>query len=300
MEILKAAIAVEGQGSLEEITGKPGFYRLKPPPRWEGLARQTLTVGPRTDRMELVFDTALVEEEVGGRRVLRLKKHQILLRLGHPIMRQAMATLCRQLHDPTAHDPIYRWSLAALHRTGFDALLVFYYTITAINELREPLHDEVACRVFRIVGDTLEPVDHDFEQSVLGSEFHPVKSPSSRDDWVKAFRGRWLTHRRQLEAFLRSQESALKTRPASQGGCHEEAGDRGGEGELPLPAQGVAGPQPRPGTGEARQGDLQGRSRDGTLRPSARGRPGDPGRARGNWTSRWKCSGRTWSGPVNC
>src|SRR5208282_6669178 len=44
----------------------------------------------------------------------------------------------------------------------------------------------------------------------LGSEFHPVKSATSRDDWVKAFRGRWLTHRRQLEAFLRSQESALK------------------------------------------------------------------------------------------
>ncbi len=209
-DILRAAIAVEGQGALDEITGRPGFYRLKPPPRWEGLARQTLTVGPRTDRMELVFDTALVEKEVSGRRVLRLQKHQVLLRLGHPIMRQAMATLCRQLHDPTSHDPIFRWSIAALHRTGFDALLVFYYTITAINELREPLHDEVVCRVYRIVGHQLEAVDHDFEQSVLASEFHPVKSPSSRDDWVRAFRGRWLTHRRQLEAFLRSEESALK------------------------------------------------------------------------------------------
>ena len=58
----------------------------------------------RTDRMELVFDAALVEEEVSGRRVLRLKKHQVLLRLGHPIMRQAMATLCRQLHDPEGPD----------------------------------------------------------------------------------------------------------------------------------------------------------------------------------------------------
>ena len=106
VEILQAAIAVEGQGSLEEITGKPGFYRLKPPPRWEGLARQTLTVGSRTDRMELVFDTALVEEEVSGRRVLRLKKHQVLMRLGHPILRQAMATLCRQLHAPDPRDGI--------------------------------------------------------------------------------------------------------------------------------------------------------------------------------------------------
>ena len=195
-------------------------------PRWEGLALgQDVAVGPRTDRMELVFDSALVEEEVSGRRVLRLKKHQILLRLGHPIMRQAMATLCRQLHDPTAHDPIFRWSVAALHRTGFDALLAFYYTITAINELREPLHDEVCCRVYRIVGDqTPQPVDHDFEQSVLGSEFHPVRSANSRDDWVKAFRGRWLTHRRQLEAFLRSQESALKKQTCKPGRMPRRSG----------------------------------------------------------------------------
>jgi superfamily II DNA or RNA helicase len=209
-EILQTAIAVEGQGSLEQITGRPGFYRLRPPPRWEGLARQTLTVGSGFNKMELVFDSALVEEEVGGRRVLRLKKHQILLRLGHPVMRQAMATLCRQLHDPTAHDPLYRWSLAALHRTEFDALVVFHYTVTAINELQEPLHDEVCSRVFRIVGERLEPVEHDFEQSVLTSEFHPVRSPARRDDWARAFRGRWFSHRSGLESFLKSQETTLR------------------------------------------------------------------------------------------
>jgi hypothetical protein len=36
--LLQSAVAVDGQGSLEEIAGRPGFYRLKPPPRWEGLA----------------------------------------------------------------------------------------------------------------------------------------------------------------------------------------------------------------------------------------------------------------------
>ena len=115
--------------------------------------------------------------------------------------------MCRQLHDPTANDPIYRWSLAALHRTGFEALLVFHYTVTAINELREPLHDEVCSRVFRIEGDRLEPVEHDFEQTVLRSEFHPIKSPVRRDDWVRAFRGRWFTHRRRT--------GSLPARPGS-------------------------------------------------------------------------------------
>jgi len=66
VNIMRSAIAVEGQGALEEITGKPGFYRLKPPPRWEALARQTLTVGSRTDRMELVFDSASLKRTSRG------------------------------------------------------------------------------------------------------------------------------------------------------------------------------------------------------------------------------------------
>jgi hypothetical protein len=211
VDILRAAITVEGQGSLEEIPGRPGFYRLKPPARWEGLAKQTLTVGSRTDRMELCFDAALVEEEHSGRRVMRLKKHQVLMRLGHPIMRQAMATLCRQLHDPSGHDSVFRWSLAALHRSGFDALMVFHYTLTAINELREPLHDEVISTVLRVDGDSISRVDDEFERIVLASEFVPVKSPTRRDDWVRTIRGHWFQHRSTLEQFLKQQEVSIRS-----------------------------------------------------------------------------------------
>jgi superfamily II DNA or RNA helicase len=211
IDILRTAVAVEGHGSLEEIMGKSGFYRLKPPPRWEGLARQTLTVGSRTDRMELAFDSALVEEEISGRRVMRLKKHQALMRLGHPIMRQAMATLCRQLHDPDGQNAVFRWSVAALHRSGFDALLTFHYTITAINELREPLHDEVVATVFRVEGNHLTPVEDDFERVVLGSEFYPIKSSTRRDDLVRTLRTHWLQHKDGLEKFLRSREKEMKT-----------------------------------------------------------------------------------------
>lgn len=206
VDILRAAIAVEGHGSLEDIPGRPGFYRLKPPARWESLARQTLTVGSRTDRMELAFDAALVEEEVGNHRVMRLKKHQVLLRLGHPIMRQAMGTLCRQLHDPEGQNAVFRWSIAGLHRSGFEALSVFHYTVTAINELREPLHDEVMSTVFRVEGDRLVPVEDDFAEIVLRSEFHPLKSAKRREDWVRTIRGHWFQHKGELEAFLRQQE----------------------------------------------------------------------------------------------
>ena len=160
--------------------------------------------------MELVFDAALVEEEVGGRRVLRLKKHQVLLRLGHPIMRQAMATLCRQLHDPTARDAVFRWSLAALHRTGFDALLVFYYTLTAINELREPLHDEVLSTVFRIEANRIELVEDQFKQIVLQSQLHRIKSSARLDDWIRTLRGHWFQHKTELEKYLGQREAEMR------------------------------------------------------------------------------------------
>jgi hypothetical protein len=85
---------------------------------------ETLTVGTRTDRMEIVFDACHVTEEVSGREVLRLRKHQVLMRLGHPIMRQAMATLSRQLHQPEGGNAVYRWSVAALPKSAsFEALL---------------------------------------------------------------------------------------------------------------------------------------------------------------------------------
>jgi SNF2 family DNA or RNA helicase len=209
-DILLTAITVEGNGSIEEIAGRPGFYRLKPPARWEGLARQTLTVGSRADRMELVFDAALVEEEVSGRRVMRIKKHQVLLRLGHPIMRQAMATLSRQLHDPEGRNAVFRWSIAALQRTGFEALLVFHYTLTALNELREPLHDEVLSAVFRIEGDKIEPVEDVFKQTVLQSPLHPIKSSVRLDDWMRTLRGHWFQHKAELEKYLGRREVEMR------------------------------------------------------------------------------------------
>jgi hypothetical protein len=150
--------------------------------------------------------------EVSGREVLRLEKHQVLMRLGHPIMRQAMATLSRQLHQPEGGNAVYRWSVAALPRSAsFEALLVFYHTVTAVNELREPLHDEVLATVFRVEGDSLVPVEQSFGGTVLATDFLPVKSATRLDEWVRVFRGKWFKHRTELEAYLRERETSLHT-----------------------------------------------------------------------------------------
>ena len=249
--------------------------------------------------MELVFDAALVEEEFSGRRVLRLKKHQVLMRLGHPIMRQAMATLCRQLHDPKAHDAIFRWSIAALHRSGFEALLVFHYTVTAINELREPLHDEVCSPVFRIEGDRLAPVEDDFQQTVLASEFHPIKAAKRGTSGC----GRsGAIGSSTAKAWKRSCDAAgdlLQGILQAQGRRHAEAGS-----ERPRKAT---------GTGSRR---LQDRSREQELEQAGQGTASGAGRGPAQACSRrsrkraeigsrrsrsrWPCCGRMWSGPATC
>src|SRR5262249_19995325 len=112
---------------------------------------------------------------------------------------------------PTAHDPIFRWSVAALHKTGFEALLVFHYTVTAINELREPLHDEVMTEVFRVEGDRLTPVEDTFRQNVLQSEVHPIKSAKRQEECARTLRGKWFKHRGGLEDFLQGREKTLLT-----------------------------------------------------------------------------------------
>lgn len=204
--ILETALQVEGQGALEEIQARPGFYRLKPPPRWAGMVKQSLTFGTRNDRMEIVFDARHVTKEDQGPPVLRVKRHQVLMRLGHPVMRQAMATLTRQLHEPSGTDAIYRWGLAALPRANFEALLVLHYTLTAVNQLREPLHDEVLATVFRVEADGLVPVEESFGQSILRGDLHPVRSPRRHEEWVRTFRGHWPGHKGVLEAFRRREE----------------------------------------------------------------------------------------------
>ena len=224
IRILRSAIEIEGQGSLDEIDGRPGFFRLHPPPRWENLVQETMTVGSRQDRMELVFDNAHVEEEVSGRRRLRLKKHQVLMRLGHPVMRQAMSTLSRQLHDPSGNSPIRRWSISAIHRTGFDALLVFHYTLTAINQLREPLHDEVQTKVFRIDGNRLIEVENQFADSVLHEEFLRLGSSDRLEEWTRTIRSKWSSYQSELERImadleentLRDYEAIAKTALANE------------------------------------------------------------------------------------
>lgn len=209
--ILRTAVMVEGQGELTSISGKPGFFYLDPPPSWESLVKEQLTVGRGQHRPQLVFDENLVTEEISGRRLLRLKKHQVLLRLGHPVMQRAMSVLKRQLHEPYGLNPIRRWTVAAVQKSNFEALAVLHYTITVTNELREPLHDEVFSEVFRVEGSRLQVVDPDFRKTMLAERPLPIKSEARRDQWWRTLRLKWDDHWAELDKYMLKRQSELAT-----------------------------------------------------------------------------------------
>ena len=173
--ILTTASVIEG-GVLEPVSANPGFFRLKSPPAWESVVKESLTTSKGSHRIEVFFDESLVTKDFDGRRLFKPKRNQDLLRLGHPVMQRALSTLRRQLYDPSGSNAIWRWTIAALDRSGFDALMIFHYTLTVTNELREPLHDETVSTVFRVDGNSLQSVESNFEHSVLNQRLVSIGS----------------------------------------------------------------------------------------------------------------------------
>ncbi|MFB3789295.1 MAG: DISARM system SNF2-like helicase DrmD [bacterium] len=209
VNLLQAALKTEGKGQLEEIPNKPGFYRLTPPPGWKALVDATLTEGKTRDRLELVFDENQAISPNDPRRILRLKRHQVLMRLGHPVMRQALAVLNRQLHDPSGKYPIRRWTVKAIQRPHFDGFLAFHYLLTVINERFETVHDQVGSVLFEIRGNDLSPMPDALTREILGEPAGPLLNTTRRDALLDAIKKHWPSHQDRLEAFMKQTEKAV-------------------------------------------------------------------------------------------
>lgn len=209
--VMRAAIKVEGNGALSPILAKPGFYRLDSPPSWESLARQSMSIGKSQHRPEVLFDETLVTEEHSGRRLMRVGKHQVLLRLSHPIMQRAMSVLRSQQYEPRGDNAIRRWTLAAINRPGFECLAILHYVATATNSLRETLHDEVISKVFRVDGSLLSPVAAEYQDLILHETSYSIASDSRRGEWIRTLRLKWDDHRKAFERVLSQHQTVLKS-----------------------------------------------------------------------------------------
>lgn len=147
-----------------------GRFRLRQPlpPQWTAIIDDSLRVGGAARHIgalpALAFDPATFVQSLAGRPVFRPTKDTVLLHLGHPLFRQALAIFARA-RFPGGHQgaAISRWAVrhGPVPRDA-DALVLLTVEELGVNELREPFHHWV--RTIRLpvrhgsLGEPLEPV----------------------------------------------------------------------------------------------------------------------------------------------
>ncbi len=167
-ETLRIAL---GLGSAQEPLEGPdvrGRMRLRSPlpSRWQAVVDDSLRMRANkgvTGAMPwLVFDNQHFIHTINGRPVFRPSMDTVLLHLGHPVMRQALASFAR-LRFPGGQSeftPPSRWVVTrGAVPEGADALLLLTVEEMAVNELRETFHHWVRTVVLPVkdgvVGEAL-------------------------------------------------------------------------------------------------------------------------------------------------
>ncbi len=154
-----------GQPRLEGPDARGRMALVRPLPKaWEPLIDEHLRL-PAAKQADkgglpgLIFDPQLFMTTAGERPVFRPAKDTVLLHLGHPLFREALATFAR-LRFPGEKDLVApsRWTVRHGEvPTGADALVLLTVEELAVNELREPFHHWVRTLRFPVKGDTLGP-----------------------------------------------------------------------------------------------------------------------------------------------
>ena len=152
-DTLEVALGIGiGHPRLEGPDARGRMQLARPlPPRWEPLIDDTLRLADRGGALPgLIFDPRLFLETVSGRPVFRPAKDTVLLHLGHPVFRQALAMLARsRFPGGDEHFFASRWiTRRGPVPAGADALLLLTVEELAVNELREPFHHWI--RTWRI------------------------------------------------------------------------------------------------------------------------------------------------------
>jgi superfamily II DNA or RNA helicase len=158
-----------------------GRFRLRQPlpPQWSSIIDDSLRfsrAGAQQGALPAVaFDPRVFVTSLAGRPVFRPAKDTVLLHLGHPLFRQALAMFAR-LRFPGAHLGISasRWTVRHGNvPMGADALLLLTVEELAVNELREPFHHWVSTLRFPVIGgeigaplDTVMPSDEGVTDAV--------------------------------------------------------------------------------------------------------------------------------------
>ena len=168
-----------------------GRMRLKAPipPSWQALIDDTVRLERTNALPGLVFDPDFMVEEVSGRPVYRATPDTLLLHLGHPVFRHALATLARARFPGVSHG--WRASRWTVRRgrvpEGAEGILLLHVEELAVNELREPIHQWIRTIRIPIRGGQLgSPLPH---EPPSADEPEPVDGTIEMD--VDAARDLW-------------------------------------------------------------------------------------------------------------
>lgn len=193
------------QGDVQP-TGDGALTLGRIPPEWQRTVDSSLRLdrrGARGALPRLVFSSdALMEATDGGRRAYRERPDTRLMRLAHPVMRRATATLRRRLWEPRAD--LRRFTIGA-HPDATAPTLVMPSLLAIVNVLREPLHAELIEVALRVEGNDGAPVG-----APLGD---PVTLDATAvDRWRMWLEDRWDDLAESLGAAREEREAELRAR----------------------------------------------------------------------------------------
>jgi hypothetical protein len=196
---------------LEGPDGKGRMKLRQPlPPHWESLIDDTLRLATDDGRLgplpQIVFDPQHFIEVIQDRPVFRPSKDTVLLHLGHPLFRHALARFAR-LRFPGGDEvhPISRWTcrVGALP-PGMDAMILLTVEEMAVNDLREPFHHWVRTHSFGVKdGELIGPFPY-----VPPSSDRPA-TVAAGDQAVQRARDIWNEIDGDLRAFTKKQAELL-------------------------------------------------------------------------------------------
>jgi len=202
-----------GLGSTQEPFDAPDAscrtrLRSPLPSRWQAVVDDSLRMnslkGVQGAMPWLVFDQQHFIQTINGRPVFRPSLDTVLMHLGHPVMRQALASFARLRFPGGQNDfsPPSRWVVTRGEvPDGAQALLLLTVEEMGVNELRETFHHWVRTVALPIQSDKLGSALPYSGPSRLGSEELQANIPDpsgialARELWdeVDAEVRSWLT-----------------------------------------------------------------------------------------------------------
>lgn len=196
-----------------------GRFRLRHPlpPRWTAIiddALRTSRAGGATGAIPaLAFDPNVFVSSLNGRPVFRPAKDTVLLHLGHPLFRQALAMFARS-RFPGAHETASasRWTVRVGGvPAGADALILLTVEELAVNELREPFHHWVRTVGIPVIGGALgAPLDAEPFLATAAGDGSPDEGTVRRAGDL------WLEIAPDLSDVLRDAVKSTTTRIATE------------------------------------------------------------------------------------